>query len=80
MRVIGVLWVFRVFKVSKGLKGLRDLRGLKVFGVLKAEVVDENALRTIPGSDFVCVPNLVVDGLVLFAKNVNTQADRRLIL
>ena len=44
--------------------------------VLKVEVVDENTLRTIPGSDFVYVPNLVVGGPdVLLQKNANL--DRR---
>ena len=43
---------------------------------LKTEVVDENALRTIPRSDLVCVPNLVVVRPAILAKNANKQTDR----
>ena len=37
--------------------------------IFKAEVVDENTLRTIPESDVGCVPNLVVVGPAVLAKN-----------
>ena len=43
---------------------------------LKTEVVDENALRTIPRSDLVCVPYLMVVGLAVFAKNANIKTNR----
>ena len=36
-----------------------------------ADVADDNTLRTIPGSDLVCVPNLVVVGPAFFTKKVN---------
>ena len=41
-------------------------------------MVDENTLRTIPGLDLVCVPNVVVVGPAVFAKNanINRQTDR----
>ena len=42
-------------------------------GSLQAEVVDENILRTTSGSDLVCVPNLLVAGPAVFAKNTNTE-------
>ena len=46
-------------------------------GSLKAEVVDENTLRTILGSDLVSVPNLVVVGPVVFAKNATDKQTNR---
>ena len=47
------------------------------FGVFKAAVVDKNTLRRTPGLDLVCVPNLVVVGLAVLAKNVTKQTDRQ---
>ena len=53
------LQVLRVLKSFRGIEGLQGLKGLVV---LKAEVVDENTVKTIPGSNLVCVPNVVVVG------------------
>ena len=56
-------------------QGLWGLKGS--LGSSKAEVVHENTLKTIPGSDLVSVPNVVVVGPVVFSKNVNIQTDRQ---
>ena len=45
-------------------------------GSLKAEVVDENTLRTTPGSDLVYMPNLGVVGPAVHPKNANRQTNR----
>ena len=65
---------------------LRVVGGLKwSSGTLKAEVVDENTLWPISGSDLVCVcvcvcvPNVVVFSPAVFANIVTSQTDKQLI-
>ena len=64
--VLGVLKVYWFFKVLKGVTSLWGVCGQK--GILKAEVVNENTLRTIRRSDLVCAPNVVVVGPAFFEK------------
>ena len=47
-------------------------------GSLKAEVVDENTLRTTHVLDLVCVPNLVVGSPAVFEKKIDRQTDRQI--
>ena len=69
--VLRILWIFSLKHVKN------TKRSYGFLGSSKAQVVDENTLRTIPGSDLVCVPNLVVVSAAFLAKNINRETDKQ---
>ena len=78
--VLRVLWVFGVLRglISQACRKYSPKHVNKrsyASGFLKAEVVDENILRTTLRSDLVCVPNMVVVSPAVLAKHANKQTD-----